>query len=67
MSIYPIWAILGLFWFVLNVCWAIELSNLKKEFSPGLNLYESKKKCIYSEKKDCSLKYIEAYIPKGDN
>lgn len=67
MIIYHFWAILGLFWGFLNFCWSIALSNLHEEFSSDLHLYESEKKCIYSERKECSFKYIKAYIPKGGN
>lgn len=66
MSSIQFWAGLCFFWFVVFVSNQIIISNLKEEFFPGLNLYESKEECIYAEKKDCSLKYIEAYIPKGD-
>ena len=63
-------------WF--NFCWlmflfasvftaadSIIFSFKEEEFSPDIHLYESKQKCIHSERKDCSLKYIKAYISTG--
>lgn len=50
---------------VFPVADSILFSFRKEEFSLDLHLYESEEKCIYSERKECSFKYIKAYIPKG--
>lgn len=44
-----------LFAAVFNAMNSIIFSFQEEEFLPGLNLYESKEKCIYAEKKDCTF------------
>lgn len=41
------------------------ISNIE-HLNPELAIYDSRSSCIHSERSDCELKYIKAYVHKGE-
>lgn len=62
------WILLFLVALVISLSVNIVLLLVDMEpLNPKNTMYKTKIECIHKENRDCEMKYIKAYIPKGEN